>query len=82
MVVGFVARYGGCVQRVLDIDVDFFVEPTVYDPDEDDERPDPNQHTVWPTDTAMAFLREQCGLVNRTRRVPYRDPRSTIRDMA
>jgi hypothetical protein len=29
------------VQRVFDIDVDFFVEPTVYDAEGDDERPDP-----------------------------------------
>jgi hypothetical protein len=33
---------------VLDIDVDFFVEPTVYDAEGDDERPDPAEHTVWP----------------------------------
>lgn len=53
------------VQRVLDIDVDFFVEPTVYDPDGDDDRPDPAEHTVWSAAEALGFLRERCGLVGR-----------------
>jgi hypothetical protein len=49
------------MQRVLDIDLDFFVHEVVYWPDTD-VRPDPTEHPVWPTEDALAFLTERCGL--------------------
>jgi hypothetical protein len=49
------------VQRVLDIDVDFFVEPVVHQP-EPGTRPDPATHSVWPVDDAVTFVRERCGV--------------------
>jgi hypothetical protein len=49
------------VQRVLDIDVDFFVEPVVFQP-LPGTRPDPATHSVWPVDSAVAFVRERCGV--------------------
>lgn len=53
------------VRRVLDIDLDFFVTPPVYWPG-DAGRPDPNEYTVQPTDAALDFLRDRCGLVGRS----------------
>jgi hypothetical protein len=47
--------------RILDIDLDFFVEPVVHMP-QDDERPDPGDHTVWPAEQAFEFLTTKCGL--------------------
>jgi len=49
------------MQRVLDIDLDFFVQKVVYWPDPT-VRTDPTEHPVWPTDDALAFLTERCGL--------------------
>jgi hypothetical protein len=52
------------MQRVLDIDLDFFVSPVVYWP-ESDARPEPDEYEVWATDDALTFLRDQCGLTGR-----------------
>lgn len=49
------------MQRVLDIDLDFFVTPVVHWPS-DTDRPDASEYSVWPTAEALRFLREQCGL--------------------
>lgn len=49
--------------RVLDIDLDFFVENPVDMPA--GERPDAADHPVWDAADAVAFLRERCGLHER-----------------
>lgn len=49
------------MRRVLDIDLDFFVEDVVYWPDQS-TRPDPELHRVWPEDDALRFLCDRCGL--------------------
>jgi hypothetical protein len=54
------------MQRVLDIDLDFFVYEVVYWPDPT-VRADADEHPVWEIDDAIAFLRERCGL---NRRLP------------
>jgi hypothetical protein len=59
------------VQRVLDIDLDFFGLEVVHWPSSD-ERPDPEEHSVWSTDDALMFLTDQCGL---TGRLPCSEPR-------
>jgi hypothetical protein len=52
------------VHRVLDIDLDFFVEPVIHWP-LDDRRPSADEHSVWPTPDAIEFLEDRCGLVGR-----------------
>ncbi|WP_257233071.1 hypothetical protein [Rhodococcus qingshengii] len=52
------------VQRILDIDLDFFVTPVVYWP-EDNERPPAEDYSVWPIDQALDFLRNRCGLTQK-----------------
>jgi hypothetical protein len=52
------------VNRVLDIDLDFFVSPVVYWPS-DEGRPPDDEYEVWPIDDALAFLRDRCGLAGR-----------------
>lgn len=52
------------MQRVLDIDLDFFVHDVVYWP-EDGTRPDPDLHPVWQEEEAFRFLRERCALSER-----------------
>lgn len=48
---------------VLDLDLDFFVDPTAHWVDlEDLTRLDESDYTVWPVVEALRFLREQCGL--------------------
>ena len=49
------------MQRVLDIDLDFLVQDVVYWPNTD-VRPDPTEHPAWPTEDALGFLTERCGL--------------------
>src|SRR3954451_4096317 len=49
------------MQRVLDIDLDFFVVPAAHYPDYE-SRLSADEYRVWPTDDALAFLRERCGL--------------------
>jgi hypothetical protein len=49
------------MQRVLDIDLDFFVTPVVFWPQSDD-RPGADDHEVWPIDEALSFLGDRCGL--------------------
>jgi hypothetical protein len=49
------------VQRVLDIDLDFFVYDPVYWPPVD-VRPDLDDHPVWSVDEAIAYLRGRCDL--------------------
>ncbi len=52
------------VQRILDIDLDFFVTPVVHWPP-DDERPSSEDYSVWPIAEAIEFLREKFGLAGR-----------------
>jgi hypothetical protein len=52
------------VQRVLDIDLDFFVTPVIHSPQHSD-RPSADEHAVWPVDEALEFLRGGCGLTGR-----------------
>jgi hypothetical protein len=52
------------VTRILDIDLDFFVQPVVHLP-QDDSRPVSAEHTVWSTDRAFEFLTDRCGLTGR-----------------
>ncbi|TAM69149.1 UPF0489 family protein [Mycobacterium sp.] len=49
------------MQRVLDIDLDFFVTPPVYRPG-DTGRPSPTEYSVQTGNAAFDFLRHQCGL--------------------
>ncbi|SLF47977.1 UPF0489 family protein [Mycobacteroides abscessus] len=53
------------MQRVLDIDLDFFCAPVVYYP-QTTQRPDPAEHSVIPTQTALRFLQDQCALTGPT----------------
>lgn len=46
--------------RILDIDLDFFVENPVIMPG--DGRPDVAEHSIWSASDARAFLRNRCGL--------------------
>lgn len=48
-----------CVQRVLDIDLDFFVVPPLFWPDQR-TRADASAHSVWPTSEVRHFLRNKC----------------------
>jgi hypothetical protein len=52
------------MQRVLDIDLDFFVEDPVFWPPSD-ERCDPDEHPVWVESEVAAFLNERCGVTAR-----------------
>lgn len=54
--------------RVLDIDLDFFLDRV---PDGADERPDPKYHRPWAAEEVRAFLYRQCGL-SRRHRLPAR----------
>jgi hypothetical protein len=49
------------MQRILDIDLDFFVEDPVYWPPSQ-ERCDPDEHPVWPESEVRSFLDRQCGV--------------------
>jgi hypothetical protein len=51
------------VQRVLDIDLDFFVTPVVHWPQWQDRAP--ADHEVWPVEEAVGFLTERCLLTAR-----------------
>jgi hypothetical protein len=48
------------MQRVLDIDLDFFVEPIAYNRKREHPRLEAGDHSVWPMARAMSFLRERC----------------------
>lgn len=50
------------MQRVLDVDLDFFVEGPAHWQVNDNRRLDPEGHPVWPIDDALAFLRDRCSL--------------------
>src|SRR5690242_18621207 len=52
------------MQRVPDIDFDFFVVQVVHWPPTG-TRPDPKEHLVWSDADALAFLRNRCGLQGR-----------------
>jgi hypothetical protein len=52
------------MQRVLDIDLDFFVSDVLHWPDES-SRPDPEEHQVWSNTDALTFLRDRCRLQGR-----------------
>lgn len=53
------------MQRVLDIDLDFFVEEVAHWRAYDDERLDTAEYPPWDMDVALAFLQDQCGLTVR-----------------
>jgi hypothetical protein len=50
------------VQRVLDVDLDFFVHGVASFRDPEVGRLDGDEYPPWTTDAAMSFLRERCGL--------------------
>jgi hypothetical protein len=50
------------MQRVLDLDLDFFVENPAHWQRKEGGRLDPEGHRVWPIDEALAFLRDRCSL--------------------
>ena len=50
------------MQRVLDIDLDFFLDRILYADDEPRGRPSNEEYRVDATDVAMDYLRKQCGL--------------------
>jgi hypothetical protein len=52
------------VQHVLDIDLDFFVDPVIHWPPQN-ERPSGDDHDVWSIDDALTFLRTRCGVTGR-----------------
>ena len=54
------------MQRILDIDLDFFVTPPAHWP-QADARLEPEYHDVWPIDDAVRFLQTKCGM---SRRLP------------
>lgn len=53
--------------RLLDLDLDFFVNGVAHWRGRDDDRLDAEAYPPWSIDEAMAFLRDQCGL---SRRLP------------
>ena len=53
------------MQRVLDVDLDFFVRDVVYWPGDDAERRDPADYAPWTVEDSIAFLRDRCGLSSR-----------------
>jgi hypothetical protein len=55
------------MQRILDIDLDFFVHGAAHWVAYDGDRLDADEFPPWPLDDAIAFLRRECGL---TRRLP------------
>jgi hypothetical protein len=58
------------VQRVLDIDLDFFVVPPVYLPP-NSNRPDADEHWVWSETDALDLLATTFGLSGK---LPWPDP--------
>jgi hypothetical protein len=51
------------VVRILDIDLDFFVQLVVHLPQSDD-RPESGEHSVWSVQRAFDFLTGRCGLAS------------------
>lgn len=54
------------MQRVLDIDLDFFLDRILYADDEPRGRPDPNSFKPDPIEIALDFLRTRCLLSTET----------------
>lgn len=50
------------MQRVLDVDLDFFVHGVASYRDLEAGRLDGDEYPPWTTDAAMSFLSERCGL--------------------
>ena len=50
------------MQRILDIDLDFFVNGAAHWVAYDGDRLDPKEFRPWPLEDAIAFLRKECGL--------------------
>jgi hypothetical protein len=50
------------VQRILDLDLDFFVQGAAYWRDPGSDRLDPQEFPPWPRDDALAFLHDRCHL--------------------
>jgi hypothetical protein len=55
----------GAVRRVLDIDLDFFVEDVANWRSYDADRLDSEEFPPWNKDLALQFLRDRCGLTQR-----------------
>ena len=53
------------VQRMLDIDLDFFVHGVAHRRTREDGRPDPEEYPAWSLEDALAFLHERLGLTGR-----------------
>jgi hypothetical protein len=53
------------VQRVLDIDLDFFVRGVAHHRRRDDGRLDPAEYCAWSMEHTLGFLHERCGLTSR-----------------
>lgn len=51
-------------QRVLDIDLDFFVYPVIHNSG-GDQRPLSSDHSVWPLARAADFIRDGCGVTQK-----------------
>lgn len=51
--------------RILDIDLDFFMNGVVYNRAASEGRVDPREASPWSVDEALAFLAAQCGLSHR-----------------
>jgi hypothetical protein len=58
----FRRQYAHRVQRVLDIDLDFFLDRIMYCQDEPKGRAREREFKVDDTEIALGFLRERCGL--------------------
>ena len=50
------------VQRILDIDLDFFVERVMYFRQNDGTRPAADEYPVWSIEAVLEFLHERCAL--------------------
>jgi hypothetical protein len=48
--------------RVLDLDLDFFMDDAVHFIPIDAPRPDPSEYTSWSVDDSLAYLRDRCRL--------------------
>jgi hypothetical protein len=53
------------MQRLLDLDLDFFLHGAAHDRGRDHPRLDPDHFPVWSVDETFAFLRKPCGLTGR-----------------
>lgn len=50
------------MQRILDLDLDFFVDGVIHSPNAEAGRPDSSEQQPWHLDDVLAFLTTRCGL--------------------